>query len=54
MVTGSNKIAALNWRWRFQFDRHWSQLGFVSFDCSLTAPVSELQRPHHAAWKSVI
>jgi len=39
-----NKIAALNWRWRLQFGRREFQFGLVSFDRSLTAPVSELRR----------
>jgi hypothetical protein len=43
----SNKVAALNWRWRIQFVRLGFEFGFVSFGCSLTAPVSELFR---SAW----
>jgi hypothetical protein len=39
-----NKIAALNWRWRIQFVRLGFQFDLVSIGCSLSAPVSELQR----------
>jgi hypothetical protein len=39
-----NKIAALNWRWRFQFGRHEFYFGFGCIGCSLPAPVSELHR----------
>jgi hypothetical protein len=40
----ANKIAALNWRWRIQFGHRGFQIGSVSCDCSLTAPVSALHR----------
>jgi hypothetical protein len=40
----SNKIAALNWRWRIQFGHRGFQFGFGCTGCSLPAPVSELKR----------
>jgi len=39
-----NEIAALNWRWRIQFEHSGFQFGLVSFGSLLPAPVSEFAR----------
>jgi hypothetical protein len=40
----SNKIAAPNWRWRFQFEHRWFHSSVGCIRCSLSAPAGELFR----------